>query len=255
MVRQFMKFNFEEVPLSKSGIHMYRQCPKRFEYMVIQDLGLDETNLPEAMVIGTIFHDAAEKLYDQIDMEAVLSGAVSIVDEYCKYMPYEEHYRNFIDMEQTRFDAIGGVGKVTRDFFPLHRELYMEDKELMFYGTLDRIDRIDGEYAVIDYKVSKYPKYSGQLSKYRLELAGYAHLAEVTGIVDKPVKYIGVWFMKTGNMMFEELKPRSRKALHDNIRKVREGVQARMLDRKPGWGCDYCPYVKKCNMDHEKGVE
>jgi CRISPR/Cas system-associated exonuclease Cas4 (RecB family) len=215
--------------------------------MVVDNL--EPEDLPEVMVIGTIFHNDVEKLYDLIDKEKILSGQVSLSDEYSKFLGTEIHYLNFIKLEQTRFDNLGGVGKVTMDFFPFHRELYMEDRELMFYGTLDRIDKVGDDFVVIDYKVSDKPKHDSAYSKYRLELAGYAHLAEVNKIVPGKVKYIGIMFARSGDMFFEELKEASRKAFFRNLEKVKEGIKNRQFDANPGWGCQYCPYEGKCKMD------
>ena len=120
----------------------------------------------------------------------------------------------------------------------------------------------DGEYVVIDYKVSKYPKHQSAYSKFRLELAGYAHLAYVSGIVEKPVKYIGIMFMKDddeagthGGMFFEKLKDASVNAFHRNLKKVQEGAKARMFDAKPGWGCQWCPYERVCIVEESQQVK
>jgi CRISPR/Cas system-associated exonuclease Cas4 (RecB family) len=216
--------------------------------MVVDNL--EPEDLPEVMLIGTEFHDRVEKLYDLIDKEAILRGDISIADAYAPHLGTEIHFQNFIKLEQTRFNNLGGVGKVNMTFFPLHRELYMEDREIMFYGTLDRIDKVGDDYVVIDYKVSDKPKHDSAYSKYRLELAGYAHLAEVNNIVPRPVKYIGIMFARSGDMFFEELKEASRKAFHRNLAKVKEGIKNREFDAKPGWGCQYCPYEVKCkNME------
>ena len=155
MVRRFEPFDFERIPLSKSGVLSYRQCPKRFWYMVIKKMKGEEL---EALVVGTKFHDDVEKLYDKIDRKAILSGERTVTEEYAEHLPEDAHYTHFIEIEQARFDAVKEeTGEVTEEFFPLYRELYLYDPEYEYYGTIDRVDKVGDEYALFDYKNSKKP--------------------------------------------------------------------------------------------------
>jgi len=248
MVRRFEEFDFEKVPLSKSGILSYKQCPLRFKKMVVDKI---QGAPSDAMQIGTWFHDDAEELYDKIDKEAILSGAITVTEEYMKYLPNEPQYHNFANIEQRRFDVMKENGNV-EDFFPLHRELYLVDKELQFYGTVDRVDKDGDYYAVLDYKFSKYPKHQNAFSKHRLELAGYAHLVNQSGLLPDggEVKYIGIIFVgEVPGVFYEALKPISVEAFHRNLVKVREGVQARMFDKKRGYQCQWCPFDFDCTKE------
>lgn len=244
MVRRFEPFDMETVPLSKSGILSYKQCPRRFHFMVVKKV---QGDLPDAMQIGTWFHDDAEKLYDRIDKEAIIKGEVTITEEYSKYLPDDQHYLNFIDIEQRRFEVMKSNGTDLNTFFPLYREQYLKDDELKYYGTIDRIDQDGNDYAVLDYKVSNYPKHSSAFSKHRLELAGYAHLVDVSGLLPRKVRYIGIIFVgENPGVFYEALKPASIQAFHRNLEKVRESVRAGLFEKKSGFGCQWCPYEAIC---------
>jgi len=246
MVRRFEAFDMETAPLSKSGILSYKQCPWRFKRMVIDKV----PGVPsDVMEIGTWFHDDVEKLYDRIDKEAITTGKTTVSDEYAKYLPADQQYVNFINIEQTRFDSMKKMGTLA-DFFPLHRELYLKDEVLQYYGTLDRVDKDGGDYAVLDYKFSSYPKHQSAFSKHRLELAGYAHLVNVSKLLPKPVRFIGIIFVgETPGVFYEPLKPISIAAFHRNLLSAREGIQAGIFDKKRGFQCQWCPYDLDCTKE------
>jgi len=208
------------------------------------------------MNIGSQFHDDAFELYDKIDKGAILRGEVSISEEYAKHLPDNDPCKNFIQLEQKRFDNMKRRGDNLEEFFPLYRELYLKDDEIKFYGTVDRVDKVGDDYAVLDYKVSKYPKHQSSFSKHRLELAGYAHLVNASGLVPGKVKFIGIIFVgEVPGVFYEKLKDISKKAFYRNLNKVREAVQSHMFEKKPGYVCQWCPYDEICLTEEATDVE
>ena len=113
-----------------------------------------------------------------------------ISDEYSKFLPDEEVYHNFIEMELHRWEYLQEVNRLDT-FFPLLTEKRLVDNDLMFSGTVDRVDREeDDEFVVCDYKTSVKIK-DWMKSHYRFELTGYKLMLDnskdpdVRNVIDK----------------------------------------------------------------------
>jgi len=252
----------EKMALSKSGVLTYEQCPYRFLRQVINEEPIEKS--PE-MLRGNMFHDGVYALYDNIDTEAITTpGQLRAAYEpfwewWVSTLPPEFHaivtlfYKKFIAIEEIRLRNHIEQGKRLIRFWPVHKEVEMYDEELQFYGTCDRIDHTGKKYyVVLDYKTGKYRDYAK--SKHRFELAGYAHLAEKSGLVDpKTIKYIGMVFLggpeEDPYVFYEELGFRTKNAFMAKVKRVRERIKNGEFDKKPSQLCGWCPYQLDCSAE------
>lgn len=260
MTRQFIPWDGINMALSKSGCHSYEQCPYRFKLQVIDGIDFEKT---EALAKGIMWHDLLYELYDKIDMK-VIEREGTVEAEYSAFLPDDLIAENFIKMENQRLEAFIEADCVEL-FWPVLLEQYLEDRDgilvkgtdkepeqkMMFYGTLDRLDRQqDGTYVVIDYKTGKFHQW--MMSKYRFELMGYKHLIEKNYPKYK-VTHGCLVFVQQDEIVYEKIGETTQKAFYKKVIRVRKRVKAKVFTKKVGPLCDYCSYVTMCLGEGETG--
>jgi len=265
-VRQRKEFNYKDIWLSKSGVHAYNQCPFRFYHQVV--LGTPFVKSIE-MFQGNIAHDLIFEVYDNIDREKIDSSS-DLRREYWDFFAKRLDdirkedaqlgnnlgilLNKFITVEEQRWGMRNL--KYPNRFWPKKKEMFLEDDEIKYYGTLDRLDKWrKGKYILLDYKTGKYREYN--LSKMRNEMFGYKHLVEANGIVKGEVTHWGQIFLGgvdtaiQPQVISEPFKSATEKAFYKKLEKTRKGIKFRFFPKKHTPLCDWCSYVKECMLEAE----
>ena len=185
--------NSPNTPLSPTAINMWLQCRLRFYFRYILQLAepdemKDEIDSP---VFGSIFHETIEHLYKPLlgkvvnksDLDAVKNNRVKMENEITKaigkhYFKQKapgkitlegktilifENIKTFlqrlieIDMELVPFELISLEGKFAS---PVLITIDGKFQEIYIGGTIDRVDKTDGKYRVIDYKTGNVESFS-----------------------------------------------------------------------------------------------
>lgn len=253
--RQEISWDWEKMPLSKSMVHMFEQCPYRFFLQFIDRYPFEKT--PE-MAEGNRLHDELDQLYKKIDKTEIVTAA-DIAEAYRKCLPPVIQMQRFIELEQKRFSTVA-----TKNFWPVLTERFLEDKELMYFGTLDRFDINErGIGVVIDYKMGKFHKWLE--TKYRFELMGYKHLLKANqkklaeeGIEFKAITYGVIVFLGGDETIVweQEIKAVTERTFYKKIPHVRGLIQK--YDEEGEWPkkitplCAYCPFAgKPCQLEQQ----
>lgn len=229
-----------EVVLSKSRISCYKQCPYRFWVEYVE--GWRPSVIAEPARKGIDIHD----LFD------------SYIKNGCVPLPlneeYSPHFTNFLNFNEfCKFEE------------PLLHEEKWEDEELNFQGTLDRLQVIDKEVWLIDYKTGqckskmwddKKHRYvdCSPIDNYLFELYGYAHLANKFS--DYKVDRVAIFFTAPEGGVIDDKKVTDKniKDAVKEIKRVDKEVKAKLkkgieeFPKKKGKLCDWCGlYInKKC---------
>ena len=174
-------------PLSPSAIDKYLTCPLQFYFRY--SAGLDEpdeiSEEVDAMIFGTLFHDAMERIYQPFvgklvdnDMINSIIHNSALIDEtiiasfrevYFKGIKPDEKVilvgRNWliyevvkkyviqlleVDRKRSPFEVVGLEKKVNTTI-PINDSL----QNVFVGGIIDRIDNIDGLMHILDYKTGK----------------------------------------------------------------------------------------------------
>jgi len=240
MKHKAIPWNPETVPLSKSLVQMYEQCPKRFEMQVIKRVPYTKT--PE-LQRGTDVHKRIAHLLNNVQRWKIKT-ADDVQREFAALLPDEIVYRNYIEIETERFERLFSQN-LQHLFWPILVEHYMEDFELMYSGTLDRLDVLEnGDLIVIDWKTGNYHEWSK--SDYRFELIGYKHLVEKTKVFPGTVTHGAIVFLDEKRVFVEEFDYRSINAFYRKVKRVRQKIKDKQFEQKITPMCDYCPYVGTC---------
>jgi CRISPR/Cas system-associated exonuclease Cas4 (RecB family) len=135
--------------LRKSMIEEFNFCPAKFNK--VWNLG-QQTVARQIMLVGTRFHDFAEKFFDYCD---VLPS-----DRWNEFIPVEftkievEMATWFMETEKERLYSLTREGRED-EWRPMQKELRMIHEGLRLEGTCDRIDWYDrskDEVCVVEYK-------------------------------------------------------------------------------------------------------
>ena len=259
--------------LSKSGVQMWEQCPFRWYHQEILKTDFEKSG---DMYRGNLFHDSVFELYDRIKKEEI-DGVEKLEAAYNKYFwertqeltkqglapemagELEVLFKKFVVIEKQRWTMQDRTEeKWKKRFWPVHKELYLEDEGIKYYGTFDRVDKVKkGQYIIIDYKTGTYKEYNA--SKIRNEMWGYRHLIEKNGLLDgrathwAQIYLSGIDPQAHPYILSEAYKEQTGTAFYKKLDKVRKAMRLQLYPKKGRNGplCQWCPYMEQCFLEKE----
>jgi len=230
--------------LSASSIQQYENCP--LAYKLKYDWRLPEEP-SAALQLGSAMHTALKAYFDGVKAgrvpgeDAILA---CFVDELSK-LKFDEplqrelcekdgcdHLRRFLASEHARPRG---------EIFQTEHSFRVEIGGAAIKGRLDRLDRVNGEVLVIDYKTGK-PKTQEDAEK-SLQLSIYALAAQSMGHIPSALAFVNL-----RNCTAVEAQ-RTSQQLREAAAKVKEvagKIAAGAFDPKPGQGCTRCSYNSIC---------
>jgi len=248
--------------LSKSKIHEYQFCPRRFEFRYIENMPVKEEAV--SAIIGKNFHLFFENFFSEVNIgnnmnplecaeeirraalyvAAPMSGDLeSFIDfQWTTAKDFFDIIQAFIDAEIARANALS-PSMLTDYYYPVEVEKKFKVPELKFRGIIDRIDLDPSlSYTVLDYKTGK--PYTN-VSKMRKELCFYTIGARELGY---DVTYGTMFFPRHRYVFFEKLKPISITYAKKTINSVRESIEKGEFPCRIGFWCKTCPYFDECDL-------
>lgn len=291
--------------ISFSSLYSFWTCPQRWFYHYVERFPEEPTT---AMRRGTICHDAFFEFFDAYTPNKIvtLAQTANPADGIKASEPYHSFYntlktlvpvdeplmedaeernnilhslRGFALMEASLlFEMASKHNKITVDtvneeWFPHAREEIHADDDAKLYGKIDRIDRRDGKYVLLDYKVrgSKNPRKSGLSKAEKWQSTIYMYLFRKENMIAGGDMEFYFVYPNTRGEPYLGSKQWSKVAerwLMRRVDKQREMVENndfyRIVERKPtirkGYVpqkkssltfvkkhvCLYCPYCERC---------
>lgn len=161
--------------IRKSMLESYDFCPRQFYHQFIEGVQKPPN---QKMLIGTRFHEFAERFFDY---------AMVIEPEYWnEFIPYDslneeevEMYEWFISYQRSRLTRLRKEER-EYEFCLLYRELYMVCDKVKLNSTVDGAEWIDKQYntiCLIEYKTGQRMNTESAMK----QLAFYAILWELSG--------------------------------------------------------------------------
>lgn len=220
--------------ITKSMMKTYKTCPLQFKFKHI-DSKSSEVPPAEVTTTGSEIHNIFNKFFDSIDLAKIPDNPY---DYFCNVMDVDEKYKSiyysFCEWEAELY-------KINKEsFMPVMREKWVSHDDLI--GIIDRVNFNGTDYSIIDYKSSVYNP-----SEVRFELCLYKYILDHTGLLEKPIKYIGAYGYKDSSKFIEEVKQMSYNLM---LKKV-EAFRALKFDEisypaKHGWHCKWCDFPVSC---------
>jgi len=224
----------KEIWLSKSKIGTYLMCPYRYKLIYVD--GIEEPK-SKAMIRGGDIHKEIEKFYKE---GVEWSGK----DYIFKYVPSK--LKKFIEFERRRAEKCKKYSDPEKMFRPLLVEYEIKNKAFKLSGIVDAVFRVNDDYCIIDWKTGRFRK--NDISNIRRELAIYKILLDNSNVLDKPVKYWGMYFIDEDVLFFEKCKSISVRKAFETIEKVRKKIENCEFNCNVGIHCRWCGFVDSCPM-------
>ena len=258
--------------ITKSSLGSFDWCPKKYDFSYIQRLPQDQT---DAMLKGTICHNARENFFNEFDIEKAESMNSTEIYEYCQSLhPIDDYLDIYITMSafeaerfiearaenklheylpvcnEGKFDAEITIGKDTNPKFPLKR-----DYKIHIQGIIDRIFEENNGYIPFEYKTGAWKDYKS--TSMRKEMAFYQLLIEnaedevlIKNGLDpnKKVTHWG-WYYPVSNYVFSEaVKKRTMTSVMNNIAKLIWSYENSHFPAKFFYKtCSHCSYFGICD--------
>lgn len=222
--------------VSKSKIKTYENCPLLFRWRYIDKRIPD---IPPAAVttIGLDVHQIFNRFYDVIKLEEIPQDPIQyFIDSLHVLLQYQNIYNLFCRFQSKRWK----LTKNKEEFMPLLREYKITNNGEV--GIIDVVHNDSGEYSVLDYKSS-----ASNPTDLRFELNFYAKILNDSSILDKPVKYIGAYGYKTGDIFYEEINTKSYNLMLKKVDAFKnidwENIE---FSKVASWACNWCQYSLSC---------
>ena len=247
----FLEYDFTKVELSSTSLKCYLDCKRKYYYKYI--LKLKEAKIPkedsDERIIGIYLHDALKEFYK--DKKSVVDS-----DELYQFLQKELYLRSqrdevlrfHIDMwlERLREFCINEV-----EYFKEGYSVYSCEKSLKtdylgfkLSGNIDRIDKKDGKYYVLDYKSGKISKSTKKSLETQsdFQLQFYDILVSTLGEVADVLYYD----LKSGKRVYDEFFDEKLLLLETHLKDLKKIDQNFTMceDLK---SCIFCPYTKLCD--------
>lgn len=154
---------------------------------------------------------------------------------------YNSHLENFAAYNLSRIEDVG-----INNYIPEYREVTIYDPETHFLGILDRVEKREDGWYVIDYKTGR----PGTLKKYIMELSLYKYLFEVES--GEKVAKAGIYFSEDGKERVIKLTEEDVNDALDELDLVRHNIKEEHFPKKRSYLCDCCCEQKEiCELDIE----
>ena len=223
--------------ITKSKIKTYDQIPRLFKYIHIDKLKPDT---PKHFVTnrGLILHDLFKKFFDYVSYENVEGN---IFNYFCSAMEVDEKYR----LDLNRFC------KNEEILYRLKQKPIYLEYEIGYdnlFGIIDRINFDGTNYSIIDYKSNVK-----DIDSYLFELYFYKHIIDLSGLFDKPIKYVGIYGYNDTKLFFEPTKQELSDLMLKKLNSFSDiDFKNIDFDAIKGRHCSYCEYKLTCNKEKDQ---
>ena len=242
-----------KIVYSVSQLQTYESCPKKYMYNYIYKIPSRPRHYFD---FGTSVHEALEFLSSDFDKKLPIDKLYTIGVKYLTDGWISKGYES-AEQEQEYFDK--GLN-IIKEFIVRETELRKQDRqtiglELKFFldfegrklmGYIDRIDRVDGEIEILDYKTSKSMSRESDLEK-NMQLLVYSLAIEADEKIKQFPKTVGLWYV-----LHDKIVTISPKKEHTLEIKKRVIQQIKKIENKnfkaipTKFGCTYCDFNQIC---------
>ncbi len=246
-----IEHDFTKTKISATKLKTFLDCKRKYYFKYIKEL--EEFEIPKELnserIIGTLIHSALKNVYTQktsyLDSDTLL---VAIQRELYLQSKDNLHLRFLIDIwleklkpfvqhEVQRFQEGFLVQEVEKSFTAKH-------DHLLLTGTIDRVDKRDNLYYIIDYKTGKIPKTTAKSLENTtdFQLQFYHILAKELGNIEDAFYYD----LNQAKLVDEPLFDDKLSLLYTHLDELKNQTYNFTMtqDLKK---CLYCPYLQICN--------
>lgn len=250
--------------LSKSGMLKYLKCPKDFyyDYEVGLRKGRPAPDPGSPLEIGSEVHKIFEDYYKVPEARTVEEPYYKNIFDILMEMPnaykYDDHMKHFALFNQKQIVGHSQKGQDIRakgvpGYIPEEMETTYYNETLNIIGIIDRVDKEENGYRVIDYKSGKDKpiithKRDGTVQdNYFFELCYYAFLYELE--TKREVYDAGIYFSKANKFVTVVITEEDKEMALDKILLIKKLVEDKVYPEEPSYLCKWCDNAPICTVD------
>ncbi len=255
---------------SYSAIETYKQCPQKYKF---QDIDRIRTPKSKEALFGTAVHSALKFMFQKSPLFPTLDEVISYYREnWPAHEAFQAESKNDplkipVTEEEERAYFEEGV-KMLRSFYEKNApwnfnvvdlesrfEVLIEDEKTgkthVLAGIIDRIDKNQGEYEIIDYKTSKrMPSQDGVNSNLQLSLYSLGLQKRWPHIKPEDIK-LTLYFVKHGEKLSTTATHEKTEATKKDILGTIREIETRIDEKKdfepmPSALCNWCAFKPMC---------
>ncbi len=243
--------------ISYSSLDTYQTCPLKYKF---QEIDRIKTPKSKEMVFGTVLHSTLKFIHTPGILSPTLEQALD-------YFSKNWNSEVFSDELEERAAFSQGV-QMIQDYYKkndpaginivdLESRFQIEVGEHIVSGIIDRIDKTEDSYEIIDYKTTKkMPSQEKVDNDVQLSIYLHAFLARYPKEMDNLDKIkVSLYYLKHGVKLsstrtFEQLK-QSEQLFLDTIKIIESGKFEPVMSPL----CNWCGYQNRCPMWKHKFKE
>ncbi|MBI4132603.1 MAG: PD-(D/E)XK nuclease family protein [Candidatus Sungbacteria bacterium] len=244
---------------SYSALETYKLCPQKYKFQEIDRIPAKKSN---AALFGTHLHSCLKFMFSHDPLFPTL-------DEVLNY--FRENWPSPEKMEVTPEEKelyFAAGEKMLRNFYAKNSpwnfsvvdvesrfEILIEDPRKreahVLAGRIDRIDKNEDGFEVIDYKTSRRMPSQDAVDR-DLQMSIYALGLEKRWPHVKPENItLSLYFLKHGEKLSTRRTPEATQATAEEVLKTVSEIQEKLASGErfepvPGPYCDWCPYKPIC---------
>jgi len=219
--------------LSKSQVLLFEKCP--YAWYLSKILKLPEMERPE-LTDGREVHKILEWVYTIKERFEDENDLINVLRQNELFAEHRDQVINFARV----------ISKISLSK-PVYTEYKIFNSDLGIVGVIDRVDNINGEYVITEYK-RRFSSLSFNDNVFELSLYAWLFEQEKQTKVNRgAIIYVNNGFLKEVNIT-DEMK----KQAVMRVRRVRGEIIRRLankhFEKREGAYCRYCQFAKYCDV-------
>jgi RecB family exonuclease len=249
----FKDIDTSKIVYSVSQLQTYESCPKKYMYNYIYKIPSRPRHYFD---FGTSVHEALEFLSADFDKKLPIEKLYTIG---VKYLTDGWISKGYDDAKQEKEYFQKGLN-IIKEFIIKETELRTQNRqtiglELKFFldfegrtlmGYIDRIDKVDGEIEILDYKTSKSMSRESDLEK-NMQLLVYSLASEAHADIKKFPTSVGLWYVLHDKIV--KISPKKEHTIEIKKRVIEQikKIENKKFNPEPTkFGCTYCDFNQIC---------
>lgn len=250
---EFVNLDFSKHIYSVSQLKTYEQCPKKYLFQYIYKI---PTIAKHYFDFGTSIHTVLEHIVDNlkenISVELEYAKSISLLHKFWISKGYEsakqerEYFEKGLNIIKDFITKEIEIKKnnPTRKIIAKEKTFNFEINGKKIYGIIDRVDSVEGEFEILDYKTSNSQETKTQLNN-SIQLFVYAMATKE--LFGKYPKKLGLWYLLHDKISLIEFNLKNLELVKENILKLIEGIEKQKFNSIPTlFNCKFCDYSDIC---------
>lgn len=261
--RKMKQESFENVVIKKetqvysvSQLKMYESCPRKYLYGYVYKI---PTSSKHFFDFGTSVHSVLENLiplFDSNSKEFLEQTGIVMLHKFWISKGYEsaiqekEYFQKGVEAIKSFIEKEFNLREKKREVVAMEKEFLIEVNGKKIIGFIDRIDKVNDEYEILDYKTSNSMETLESLSE-NLQL--YVYAIALKELYDKYPSKVGLWYLVHDKLMQVQIDIKNIAKIKEKIIELIDGIESNNFVAKPSFfNCTYCDFSNICNFSNRK---